>query len=299
MALGICGMAGAQVSSYDYIKAICDKITNMDRDMTQRFGDTMVVRRVETGVLSQSSDGLTAFTERTLYAGKTYLLYVFTDRRVTDLKMNIYAPAGSQWQLMQTVDKNSNRNKAADDMYGDYELYFMKPDTTAKYKVEIAAPAGNATAARYGMIIWSKELGNTESNPNSSGGTGGTSGTNGNGSSSAGSTYFSTERKNTCYWDAQQRQYRNCQEDEAATLFVLNANKTMFKHTTDQMTSSYYVQHTEYDSTNRLMKYDVVSDAGNKYTFMVRTDGSSLTIFCDKGDNSYIIKYSIRRKWTD
>ncbi|HVV04394.1 MAG TPA: hypothetical protein VHC96_09220 [Puia sp.] len=295
LVLGIRGIAGAQTSSYDYMKAICDRITTMDRDMTQRFGDTLAVRRVETGVLSQGGGGLTGFTERTLYAGKTYVLYVFTDRRVSNLKMNIYAPAGNEWRLTQTVDKNESTNRSAGNMYGDYELYVMKPDTTAKYKVEIAAPAGDASAARYGMIIWSKEIASSEDGSGSSTNSGTGSGSQG----SSGSTYFSTDKKNTCFWDAQQRQYRNCQEENASTLFVLNANKTMFKHTTDQMVSAYYVQHTEYDNANKLMKYDVVSDAGNKYTFMVRDDGSNLTIFCDKGDNSYIVQYSIRRRWSD
>jgi hypothetical protein len=306
VALGIQGVARAQVSSYDYIKAVCDRITNMNRDMTRRFGDTLVVRRVETGVLSQSTEGLGAYTTRTLYAGKTYLLYVFTDKRVSNLKMNVYAAAGSQWRLTKTVDENESRNKTADNMYGDYELYALTPDSTLEYKVEIAAPTGNATAARYGMIIWSKELGTGEAgNGNGTGngtgaGTGSTSNTNtANPTATSGGTYLSTQKKNTCFWDAQQGQYRNCQEEDAATLFVLNANKSMFKHTTDQMTSTYYVQRTEYDNKNKLMKYDVVSDAGNKYTFMITDDFSYLTIFCEKGNDSYIIKYSVKRKWTE
>jgi len=302
VALGIQGVARAQVSSYDYIKAVCNKITTMDRDMTRRFGDTLVVRRVETGVLSQTTDGLGAYTTRTLYAGKTYLLYVFTDKRVPNLKMNVYAAAGSQWRLMKTVDDNESRNTAADNMYGDYELYALTPDTSLEYKVEIAAPAGNAAAARYGMIIWSKELGTGEASSGSGSGTSGTSGGNAgttNPTTASGGTYFSTQKKNTCFWDAQQRQYRNCQEEDAATLFVLNANKSIFKHTTDQMTSTYYVQGTEYDNTNKLMKYNVVSDAGNKYMFMVTDDGSYLTIFCEKGNDSYIVKYTVRRRWTE
>jgi hypothetical protein len=155
-ALSVLQIAHAQ-SSYDYIKAICDRITSTDNEMTERFRDTLAVRRIETGILSQSNEGLSASTERTLFSGKTYLVYVFTDRRVMDLKMNVYSNSKNEWHLLKTVDKNQNTNKAADNMYGDYELYALAVDSTMDYKVEIAAPAANAAAARYGMIIWSKD----------------------------------------------------------------------------------------------------------------------------------------------
>jgi hypothetical protein len=155
LALPALQIAHAQ-SSYDYIKAICDRIISTDNEMTERFKDTLAVRRIETGILSQSNEGLSASTERTLFSGKTYLVYVFTDRRVMDLKMNVYSNTNNEWHLLKTIDKNQNTNKAADNMYGDYELYDLVVDSTMDYKVEIAAPAGNA-AARYGMIIWSKD----------------------------------------------------------------------------------------------------------------------------------------------
>ncbi len=301
-----CSLAHAQVSSYDYIKAMCDKITQMNKDMTKRFGDTLAIKRIETGVLSQGSDGLQASTTRTLYGGITYLFYVFTDRRVRDLKMNVYSLSDNDWHLVQKVDKNQSTNTAADNMYGDYEIYVMKPDSTLRYKVEIAAPAGNASAARYGMIIWSKELNedaganNNNTSPNNTGSIRSNQGSSGNGGShGAGGTYFSTSSKSTCWWDKDQHTFNRCQDEDYASLFELNANKTIFKHTTEKMTSNYFVRNTEYDSQNKLTKYTVVSDAGNKYTFMVTDGNSRLTIYCDKGDDSYIIKYTIRRNWTE
>jgi hypothetical protein len=297
IALTTGSMAVAQ-SSYDYIKAVCDKIISTDNDMTVRFKDTLVVRRIETGVLSQSAEGLEAFTQRTLYGGKSYLLYVFTDRRVPDLKMNIYSDAKGQWRLLQTVNKNENNNRASDNMYGDYEIYSLSPDTTGIYKVEITAPAGNTAAARYGLIIWSRELKSGDASSGSSGSNQPSTGS-GGGSSTAGSTYFSTDKRKTCYWDAKDKAYRNCQEEDAATLFVLNPNKTVFKHTTEKMTSSYFIQNKVYKDDKKTTNYEVVSDAGNKYTFMVPDDSSYLLIFCDKGDDSYYMSYSIKRKWTE
>jgi hypothetical protein len=297
IALAAGRMATAQ-SSYDYINAVCNRIITMDNDMTKRFKDTLVIRRVETGVLSQSGEGLQASTQRTLYSGKTYLLYVFTDRRVPDLKMNVYSQSNGLWQLLQTVNKNENRNSASDNMYGDWEIYAMSPDTTQEYKVEIAAPAGNAAAARYGMIIWSKELKNDQASSGSSGSNQSSSGS-GGGSTIASGTYFSTDRRKTCYWDPNDKVYKNCQEEDAATLFVLNANKTMFKHTTDKMSSTYYVQNKVYKEDKKSTHYEVVSDAGNKYTFIVPDDGSTLMIWCDKGNDSYYINYTIRRRWSE
>ena len=80
---------------------------------------------------------------------------------------------------------------------------------------------------------------------------------------------------------------------------MLNANKTVFRHTTDNMSSSYFVQNTTYADDKHLTSYEVVSDAGNKYTFMIPDDGSSLLILNNVDpNNTYYVKYTIRRKWT-
>jgi hypothetical protein len=155
LALPAIQIAHAQ-SGYDYIKAICDRIISTDNEMTERFKDTLAVRRIETGFLTPSNEGLSASTERTLFSGKTYFVYVFTDRRVMDLKMNVYSFSNHQWHLLKTIDKNQNNNRSADNFYGDYEQYTLDVDSTMDYKVEITAPAGNVAAPRYGMIIWSK-----------------------------------------------------------------------------------------------------------------------------------------------
>jgi hypothetical protein len=286
LALSVMRTAHAQ-SSYDYIKAICDRIISTDNEMTERFKDTLAVRRIETGILSQSTDGLSASTERTLFSGKTYLVYVFTDRRVMDLRMNVYSNTNGDWRLLRTVNNNRNNNTATDNMYGDYEIYALSVDSTLDYKVEIAAPTGNAAAARYGMIIWSKDAPaqKTTDPPPTGGGDV--------------STFFSTERKSTCYWDVTAKEYRNCQDEAATTLFVLNPNKTVFRHTTDNMSSSYFVQNTTYAADKHLTSYEVVSDAGNRYTFMVPDDGASLLILNNVDpNNTYYVKYTIRRKWT-
>jgi hypothetical protein len=293
LALSTTRAAQAQ-SSYDYVKAICDRIISTDNEMTERFKDTLAVRRIETGILTQSTEGLSASTERTLFSGKTYLVYVFTDRRVMDLKMNVYSNSNNEWHLLKTVDKNQNTNKAADNMYGDYELYALSVDSTMDYKVEIAAPAGNAAAARYGMIIWSKDAPAQTSTDNT-----GRSTNPPNTGTGPVSTFFSTEQKKTCYWDANAKEYRNCQDEAATTLFVLNSNKTVFRHTTDNMSSSYFVQNTTYADDKHLTSYEVVSDAGNKYTFMIPDDGTSLLILNNADpNNTYYVKYTIRRKWT-
>ena len=143
-------------SGFDYTKAILDRIVTADSELTARFKDSLAVRRVETGILSQSKLGMSASTERTLLSGKTYLLHVFTDRRAMDLKMNIYSNKDNEWRLLKTIDKNQNTSKAADNLYGDYELYDLAVDSTMNYRVEITAPAGSA--AGYGMIIWSKDV---------------------------------------------------------------------------------------------------------------------------------------------
>src|SRR5277367_2347589 len=112
LALPALQIAHAQ-SSYDYIKAVCDRIMKTNNEMIDRFRDTLAVRRIETGILSQSNEGLSATTERTLFSGKTYLVYVCTDRRVMDLKMNVYSNTNSEWRLLKTVNNNQNDDRSA------------------------------------------------------------------------------------------------------------------------------------------------------------------------------------------
>jgi hypothetical protein len=79
---------------------------------------------------------------------------------------------------------------------------------------------------------------------------------------------YSCTYRQYCDWDSVLQQYSNCNGYDDNSLFVINKNETMFHHTTESLSSSYYVQGKEYDSKNELYIYDVVSDVGNKYHYM-------------------------------
>jgi hypothetical protein len=48
----------------------------------------------------------------------------------------------------------------------------------------------------------------------------------------------------------------------------MNENETLFKHTTETISSTYYVQSKEYDKKNDVYTYFVTSDVGNKYYYV-------------------------------
>ena len=288
--MGISRVAGAQ-SSYEYTRAIYDKIIAMDKEVKKSYGDSMTIRRIETGILAQSGSSLQSSIERMLFTGNRYIFYVFTDKRCRDLKMNVYSTAGDKWTPRQTTDKNEKKTSSSDDLYGDYEIMSITPDTSQDYKIEIVAPAGDAAAARFGMMIWSKDVkaaDQTQSQPQTPQTTTGT-----------GSVYYSINSTKTCYWNAGTKAYENCKDADQSSLFVFNANKTVFTHTTDNLTSKYYVQSNQYNTENKLTQYEVVSDAGNKYTFMVPDDANSIVVVNVAADPAYYIKFIVRRKWTE
>jgi hypothetical protein len=80
---------------------------------------------------------------------------------------------------------------------------------------------------------------------------------------------FSTTYKEYCDWDNVKEEWSsNCIGSVESSLFVWNKDETLFKHTTETITSTYFVQSNEYDAVNNVYTYSVISDVGNKYYFV-------------------------------
>jgi len=116
------------------------------------------------------------------------------------------------------------------------------------------------------------------------------------------STYYSTSYKQECWWNTATEKYDNCTGSEESSLFKLNAEQTMFHHTTEKISSDYYVSKHEYDATNDVYTYDAKSDAGNSYFFIIDLKNNQVRIVGNNksSDNkTYMHVYTIKQTWTD
>jgi hypothetical protein len=115
-------------------------------------------------------------------------------------------------------------------------------------------------------------------------------------------TYFSTNYTQECYWNTGTEKFDKCTGSDQSTMFKLNSEKTMFHHTTETISSDYFVTKKEYDKDNDVYTYDVKSDAGNTYFFIIDIKNSQIRIVgSNKSSNSltYIHVFTIKKSWTE
>lgn len=115
--------------------------------------------------------------------------------------------------------------------------------------------------------------------------------------------HASTSNKEICYWNSGTSDFDKCgSNDEYSSMFTLNAQETMFTHITNEIKSTYYIDKKELVEKCNCNKYDVTSDVGNKYTFIVDLDNKMFKIMAlghaeDKDD--YLIIFTIKSSWKD
>jgi|ERR1035437_3816734 hypothetical protein len=89
------------------------------------------------------------------------------------------------------------------------------------------------------------------------------------------------------------------QDNEVSTLFDFNKEMTMFTHTTATISSSYYIKsssHTE----EKIWEYDIVSDVGNNYHFILDLKNNNLRFIGKNKDGSlFLVRHTIKRSWSD
>ena len=97
-----------------------------------------------------------------------------------------------------------------------------------------------------------------------------------------------------CQLNEYTKQYENCNGESASSLFSFNEKETMFTHTTETTTSTYYVEKREYFKDKDLFTYDVVSDVGNQYYFVVDMKNKEIRVLYDSGGKKYVIIFFIK-----
>ena len=90
--------------------------------------------------------------------------------------------------------------------------------------------------------------------------------------------YFSTNYVTYCNWNNETKKFEDCSGKAESTLFRLNKEATMFYHTTEQMSSAYYISKSSYDKEYDLWEYHVKSDVGNEYIFYIDLKNEQIRI---------------------
>lgn len=112
--------------------------------------------------------------------------------------------------------------------------------------------------------------------------------------------FFSTDKVTYCDWDNDNNEFINCNSSPESTLFKLNDAETMFHHTTESISSSYFVQSKEHDEDTDTYSYKVKSDAGNSYTFIVDVKNEKFSVVgVNKSGSVYLLRHHIKRAWTE
>jgi hypothetical protein len=94
-----------------------------------------------------------------------------------------------------------------------------------------------------------------------------------------------------CNWNSDDKKFEDCSGHEESSLFVFNENRTLFTHTTETMSSTYYIQDVELDKENDLYLYKVISDVGNKYLYVIDVKNHEIRVLPLNGDLKLIRFY--------
>lgn len=108
---------------------------------------------------------------------------------------------------------------------------------------------------------------------------------------------ISTNYRQDAIWNNETEQWDVLSTDESGTLFSFNKELTMFKHTTETISSDYYISDWEYNEEEVKYTMTVTSDVGNAYELII--DGiNNCVCFFYWYENEYIlVRHTIKRSW--
>lgn len=89
------------------------------------------------------------------------------------------------------------------------------------------------------------------------------------------------------------------QDKESSTLFDFNKEMTMFTHTTETISSTYYIKGSTHPEEH-IWEYDIISDVGNSYYFTIDLKNYNLRfIGINKDGTLFLVRHIIKRSWSD
>ena len=108
---------------------------------------------------------------------------------------------------------------------------------------------------------------------------------------------ISTDFRQDGYWDNEKEEWNITSTDEGGTLFEFNRELTTFKHTTESITSTYYIKDWKYDEDGVKYTMQITSDAGNDYEMIVDGVNNCVAFFYYRDDVYYLVRHTIKNTW--
>lgn len=107
-------------------------------------------------------------------------------------------------------------------------------------------------------------------------------------------TSFSCYHREYCYWNENTELFEDCEGYEEPSLFVMNADETMFTHTIETMKSTYYVSESEYDEQYEVWSYTVKSDVGNEYIYIFDPKNKEIRVLFMQDGETVLLRFYVK-----
>ncbi len=108
---------------------------------------------------------------------------------------------------------------------------------------------------------------------------------------------ITTNFRQDAIWDEEQEEWEVLSTDENVTFFEFNKELTLFKHTTNSITSTYIIKSFEYNEEEAKYTMVVVSDVGNEYDMIVDGLNSYVGFFYYYDDAYVLVRHTIKKIW--
>ncbi len=107
-------------------------------------------------------------------------------------------------------------------------------------------------------------------------------------------TSFSCKYRQYCDWDENSKEFENCRGYDESSLFVFNQTETMFTHTTESIKSTYYVNTKKHDQESGTWSYQVTSDVGNQYLYVIDPKNNQIRALYVTNGQAKLIVFTIK-----
>ncbi len=98
-------------------------------------------------------------------------------------------------------------------------------------------------------------------------------------SSQAQNISYTTNTWKYCYQNVYNNQSEDCVDNDEQTVFNLNEEGTVLFHFTKDLVSEYYIKEAKYYPEHGTLSLKTVSDAGNKYLFVIDEAKRKIKVF--------------------
>ncbi len=108
---------------------------------------------------------------------------------------------------------------------------------------------------------------------------------------------ISTNFRQDGVWLADKEEWNITSTDEGGTLLEFNKELTTFKHTTESITSMYYISDWDYNEEETKYTMQITSDAGNEYEMIIDGVNNCVAFFYWSDDVYHLVRHTIKTSW--